>query len=89
MDSGKGVLLIVKNYIGDVLNFDMVKELVVMDDIEVESVIVDDDIVVENSMYIVGKCGVVGIVFVYKIVGDVVRNGVFLVELKELGEKVV
>ncbi|EOS8065898.1 dihydroxyacetone kinase subunit DhaK [Enterococcus faecium] len=88
-DSGKGVLLIVKNYTGDALNFDMAKELAAMDDIEVESVIVDDDIAVENSTYTAGKRGVAGTVLVHKIVGDVARNGASLAELKELGEKVV
>lgn len=88
-DSGKGVLLIVKNYTGDALNFDMAKELAAMDDIEVESVIVDDDIAVENSTYTAGKRGVAGTVLVHKIVGDAARNGASLAELKELGEKVV
>ncbi|WP_373208806.1 dihydroxyacetone kinase subunit DhaK [Enterococcus faecium] len=88
-DSGKGVLLIVKNYTGDALNFDMAKELAAMDDIEVESVIVDDDIAVENSTYTAGKRGVAGTVPVHKIVGDAARNGASLAELKELGEKVV
>lgn len=62
-------MLIVKNYIGDILNFEMVKDMVDMEDIYVEMVVVDDDIVVEDSIYIVGKWGVVGIVFVYKILG--------------------
>ncbi|HHJ3779076.1 TPA: dihydroxyacetone kinase subunit DhaK [Enterococcus faecium] len=88
-DSGKGVLLIVKNYTGDALNFDMAKELAAMDDIEVESVIVDDDIAVENSTYTAGKRGVARTVLVHKIVGDAARNGASLAELKELGEKVV
>lgn len=88
-DSGKGVLLIVKNYTGDALNFDMAKELAAMDDIEVESVIVDDDIAVENSTYTAGKRGVAVTVLVHKIVGDAARNGASLAELKELGEKVV
>lgn len=88
-DSGKGVLLIVKNYTGDALNFDMAKELAAMDDIEVESVIVDDDIAVENSTYTAGKRGVAGTVLVHKIVSDAARNGASLAELKELGEKVV
>ncbi len=88
-DSGKGVLLIVKNYTGDALNFDMAKELAAMDDIEVESVIVDDDIAVEDSTYTAGKRGVASTVLVHKIVGDAARNGASLAELKELGEKVV
>ena len=56
-NQGKGVLLIVKNYTGDILNFDMAKEMAAMDDIQVESVVVDDDIAVENSTYTAGKRG--------------------------------
>ena len=84
-DSGKGVLLIVKNYTGDALNFDMAKELAAMDDIEVESVIVDDDIAVENSTYTAGKRGVAGTVLVHKIVGDAARNGASLAATKTIG----
>ncbi len=88
-DRGKGVLLIIKNYTGDVLNFDMAKEMAAMEDIEVESVLVDDDIAVEDSTYTAGKRGVAGTVLVHKILGDAARSGASLTELKELGEKVV
>ncbi len=88
-DQGKGVLLIVKNYTGDILNFDMAKEMAAMDDIEVESVVVDDDIAVENSTYTAGKRGVAGTVIVHKILGDAARNGQTLTELKQLGDQVV
>ena len=66
-NQGKGVLLIVKNYTGDILNFDMAKEMAAMDDIQVESVVVDDDIAVENSTYTAGKRGVAGTILVHKI----------------------
>ncbi|OQO70377.1 dihydroxyacetone kinase subunit DhaK [Enterococcus villorum] len=88
-DQGKGVLLIVKNYTGDVLNFDMAKEMATMEEIEVESVIVDDDIAVENSTYTAGKRGVAGTILVHKILGDAARKGASLKELKELGDQLV
>ncbi|WVT91322.1 dihydroxyacetone kinase subunit DhaK, partial [Enterococcus durans] len=88
-NQGKGVLMIVKNYTGDILNFDMAKEMAAMDDIQVESVVVDDDIAVENSTYTAGKRGVAGTILVHKILGDAARKGQSLAELKELGDKVV
>lgn len=88
-NQGKGVLLIVKNYTGDILNFEMAKDLAEMNNIPTEIVVVDDDIAVEDSTYTAGKRGVAGTVLVHKILGDAARNGASLTELKELGEKVV
>lgn len=88
-DQGQGVLLIIKNYTGDILNFEMAKELAAMDEIDVEEVVVDDDIAVENSTYTAGKRGVAGTILVHKILGDAAKNGASLAQLKELGERVV
>ncbi|MFT4147749.1 MAG: dihydroxyacetone kinase subunit DhaK [Micrococcaceae bacterium] len=88
-DQGEGVLMIVKNYSGDVMNFDMAKDLADMDDIKVASVLVDDDIAVEDSTYTQGKRGVAGTIFVHKILGAAAREGASLEELEELGKKVV
>lgn len=88
-DQGQGVLLIVKNYTGDILNFEMAKDMADMEDIQTEIVVVDDDIAVENSTYTAGKRGVAGTVLVHKILGDAARNGTSLPELKTLGEAVV
>ncbi|MBC1522263.1 dihydroxyacetone kinase subunit DhaK [Listeria aquatica] len=88
-DQGKGVLLIVKNYTGDVMNFDMAKELAEGDDIEVDQVIVDDDIAVQDSTFTTGRRGVAGTVLVHKIVGAAAEAGASLSELKALGEKVI
>ena len=88
-DQGQGVLLIIKNYTGDILNFEMAKELAAMDEIDVEEVVVDDDIAVENSTYTAGKRGVAGTILVHKILGDAAKNGASLTQLKELGEQVV
>lgn len=88
-DQGQGVLLIIKNYTGDLLNFEMAKELAAMDEIDVEEVVADDDIAVENSTYTAGKRGVAGTILVHKILGDAAKNGASLTQLKELGERVV
>ena len=89
VDKGNGVLLIVKNYSGDVMNFDMAKEMAEADDVKVASIIVDDDISVENSEFTQGKRGVAGTVFVEKILGAAAREGKSLDELVELGKKVI
>lgn len=89
VDQGKGVLLIIKNYSGDIMNFEMAMELAELDDIKVGKVIVDDDIAVEDSTYTQGKRGVAGTVLVHKILGAAARSGMSLEELEELGAKVV
>ena len=61
------MLLIVKNYTGDILNFEMAKDMAEMEDITAEIVVVDDDIAVENSTYTAGKRGVAGTILVHKI----------------------
>ena len=66
VDGGAGVLFIVKNYEGDVMNFDMAAEMV---DRENATVIVNDDVAVENSTYSTGRRGVAGTLIVEKIVG--------------------
>ncbi|GAA3014715.1 dihydroxyacetone kinase subunit DhaK [Tetragenococcus solitarius] len=88
-DQGEGVLLIVKNYTGDNLNFEMAQDLAEMDGIQSEIVVVDDDIAVEDSEFTAGKRGVAGTILVHKILGDAARNGASLDELKQLGDKVV
>ncbi|SFO71369.1 dihydroxyacetone kinase, N-terminal domain [Halolactibacillus alkaliphilus] len=88
-DTGHGVLLIVKNYTGDVMNFDMAKEMAEMEDIQVASVLVDDDIAVEDSTYTAGKRGVAGTVLVHKILGHFAHEGMALNDLKSLGDALV
>lgn len=89
VDQGKGVVLIIKNYSGDIMNFDMAKDLAEMEDISVGTVIVDDDIAVEDSTYTQGKRGVAGTVLVHKILGAAARKGASVEELVTLGNKVV
>lgn len=84
VDGGAGVLHIVKNYSGDVMNFEMAAELA---DVEVVSVIVDDDVAVQDSSYTVGRRGVAGTVFVEKIAGAVAERGAGLSEVARLARK--
>lgn len=74
--------MIVKNYSGDVMNFDMAKDLASVDDINVESVVVDDDVAVKDSLYTQGRRGVAGTIFVEKIIGAAAEAGLSLDELK-------
>lgn len=88
-DHGKGVFLIIKNYSGDVMNFEMAKDMAEMDGIKVKSIVIDDDIAVENSLYTQGRRGVAGTVFMHKILGAAADQGVNLDEIEELAQKVL
>ena len=88
-DQGAGVFMIVKNYSGDIMNFEMAQELAEMEGIKVASVVVDDDIAVENSLYTQGRRGVAGTIFVHKILGHAAREGKSLAEIKDLADKIV
>jgi dihydroxyacetone kinase-like protein len=85
VDTGAGVLFIVKNYSGDMMNFQMAAEML---DRENETVIVNDDVAVENSTYTTGRRGVAGTLIVEKIVGAAAERGASLAELKVLGDAV-
>lgn len=89
VDGGKGVLLVIKNYTGDVMNFEMAAELAEAEGISVEKVIVNDDAAVENSTYTIGKRGIAGTVFVHKIAGALAESGVSLEEVTAVANKVV
>lgn len=88
-DQGASVFMVVKNYSGDIMNFEMAQELAEMEGIEVASVVVDDDIAVENSLYTQGRRGVAGTIFVHKILGHAAREGKSLAEIKDLADKIV
>ena len=88
-DQGAGVFMVVKNSSGDFMNFEMAQELAEMEGIEVASVVVDDDIAVENSLYTQGRRGVAGTIFVHKILGHASREGKSLAEIKDLADKIV
>ncbi|MGL5328698.1 MAG: dihydroxyacetone kinase subunit DhaK [Peptostreptococcaceae bacterium] len=89
VDGGNGVLLVIKNYTGDVMNFEMAKEMAEMDGIEVDFVVVNDDVAVENSLYTAGRRGIAGTVFVHKIAGAKATQGASLAEVKEVANKVI
>ncbi len=89
VDAGKGVLLVVKNYTGDVLNFEMAAEMAEADGIEVAQVVVNDDVAVENSTWTSGRRGIAGTVLVHKIAGAKAQSGATLAEVKAVAEKVI
>ncbi|MBZ9987492.1 dihydroxyacetone kinase subunit DhaK [Mesorhizobium sp. BH1-1-5] len=84
VDTGAGCLFIVKNYEGDVMNFDMAAEMAD----GVLQVVTNDDVAVENSSYTTGRRGVAGTLVVEKIVGAAAEQGMALPALKALGERV-
>ena len=88
VDGGAGVLHIVKNYTGDVMNFEMAADLARDEGIEVESVIVNDDVAVEDSTWTAGRRGVGLTVLMEKIVGAAAEEGRSLKECADLARKV-
>lgn len=84
-----GVLMIIKNYTGDVMNFEMAREMAEMEGIKVDQVITNDDVAVDGSLYTVGRRGVAGTVFVHKIAGAMAETGASLEEVKAAAEKVI
>ncbi|MDZ4265364.1 MAG: dihydroxyacetone kinase subunit DhaK [Mycobacterium sp.] len=88
VDGGAGVLHIVKNYTGDVMNFEMAAELAQAEGINVESVIVDDDVAVQDSTYTAGRRGVGATVFVEKLAGAAADQGRSLSEVVGVARRV-
>ncbi|MER5779729.1 dihydroxyacetone kinase subunit DhaK [Streptomyces sp. NPDC002039] len=88
VDSGQGVLFVVKNYTGDVLNFDMAAELAEEDGIRVERVLVNDDVAVTDSLYTAGRRGTGATLFVEKIAGAAAEEGAPLERVAELARRV-
>src|SRR5690625_2557218 len=89
VNSGAGILLIIKNYTGDVLNFEMAAELAEAEGIQVEKVIVDDDVAVEDSSFTTGRRGSAGTGFVHKIAGAKAEESGTLEEIKAVADKTV
>ncbi len=88
VNGGAGVLHVVKNYTGDVLNFEMAAELAAAEGIEVESVVTNDDVAVQDSLYTAGRRGVGVTVLLEKIVGGFAETGAPLAAVAELARKV-
>ncbi|MCA1011157.1 dihydroxyacetone kinase subunit DhaK [Halobacillus halophilus] len=89
VDGGAGVFLVIKNYTGDVMNFEMAAELAEAEGIKVEKVVVNDDVAVEDSSFTSGRRGIAGTVFVHKIVGAKAETGASLEEIKATADKTV
>jgi dihydroxyacetone kinase-like protein len=87
-NGGKGVLHIVKNYTGDVMNFEMAAELAQAEGIDVAAVVTNDDVAVKDSLYTAGRRGVGVTVLMEKIVGAAAEAGADLQACKTLAEKV-
>jgi len=88
VDGGAGVLHVVKNYTGDVLNFEMAAELAQADGIDVLSVVTNDDVAVQDSLYTAGRRGVGVTVLLEKIVGGLSETGAPLAQVAALARKV-
>ncbi|MET1085969.1 MAG: dihydroxyacetone kinase subunit DhaK [Arthrobacter sp.] len=88
VNSGAGVVHIVKNYTGDVLNFETAAELAEAEGVNVRTVLVNDDVAVEDSLYTAGRRGVGGTVLVEKIAGAAAERGDGLDAVAALGERV-
>ena len=88
VNGGAGVLHVVKNYTGDVLNFEMAAELAQAEGIEVASVVTNDDVAVQDSLYTAGRRGVGVTVLLEKIVGGLAETGASLEQVAGLAKKV-
>lgn len=89
VDAGAGVLMVIKNYTGDVMNFEMAGEMAEMEGITVKQVVVNDDVAVKDSLYTVGRRGVAGTVFVHKIAGAKAEEGASLDQVQAVAQKVI
>lgn len=88
MNSPKGVLVLINNYQGDRMNWDMAVEMAQAEGITVKSFVIDDDVAVQDSTHTVGRRGVAGNFFVIKACGAAAEKGASLDELLELADKV-
>jgi len=84
-----GVLMIIKNYSGDIMNFEMAQEMAEAEDIKVDKVITNDDVAVQNSTWTIGRRGVAGTVFVHKIAGAMAETGASLDEVKRVAQDTI
>lgn len=88
VDGGAGVLHIVKNYTGDVMNFQMAADMAKAEGIDVEAVVVDDDVAVKDSLWTAGRRGVGLTVLMEKLVGAAAEEGRSLTEVADLARKI-
>lgn len=85
----KGVLMMIMNYTGDIMNFEMAQEMAEMDGIKVDSVVTADDVAVQNSTWTIGRRGVAGTILVEKIAGAMAETGASLEEVKAVAQKAI
>lgn len=85
----KGVLMVIKNYTGDVMNFEMAADDAREEGIKVAQVVVNDDVAVKDSLYTVGRRGVAGTIFVHKIAGAMAETGADLDAVQAVAQKVI
>jgi len=85
----KGVLMIIKNYSGDIMNFEMAQDMVEAEGIKVSKVITNDDVAVQNSTWTIGRRGVAGTVFVHKIAGAMAETGASLEEVTRVAQDTI
>ncbi|MGW7098027.1 dihydroxyacetone kinase subunit DhaK [Streptomyces sp. NPDC054838] len=88
VDAGQGVLFVVKNYTGDVLNFEMAADLAGEDGVRIEQVLVNDDVAVTDSLYTAGRRGTGATLFVEKIAGAAAEEGAPLEQVAALARRV-
>jgi dihydroxyacetone kinase-like protein len=88
VDGGAGILHIVKNYTGDVLNFELAAELCQAEGLRVEAAVIDDDVAVKDSLYTAGRRGVGGTVLIEKLCGAAAARGQALAEVAALAREV-
>lgn len=84
-----GVLMVIRNYTGDVMNFEMARDMAEADGIKVAQVISNDDVAVKDSLYTVGRRGVAGTIFIHKIAGAKAEAGGTLEEVQAAAQKVI
>jgi dihydroxyacetone kinase-like protein len=89
VDGGAGILLVVKNYTGDVLNFETAAELAAAEEIDVRTVVIDDDVAVKDSLYTAGRRGVGGTVLLEKIAGAAAERGDDLDTVERIANTVI
>ena len=89
VDKGEGVLLVIKNYSGDIMNFGLSKDMAEADDKKVATVIVKDDVAVEDSTYSTGRRGIEGTVFVHKRAGAMAEKCASLEEVERAANKAI
>ena len=88
-DGGAGVLMVIMNYSGDIMNFQMAREMVEFDGIKTDIAVVKDDVAVEDSTWTTGRRGIAGTLFVHKVAGAAAEMGRSLPEVKAAAEKTI